>query len=63
MTYTNEDSLRVSENDDGSLTIEWDPNDPRYFHLNTMTENELQDYLTKALEKFIEDFQKNESVQ
>lgn len=53
MTYTNEDSLRVSENEDGTLAIEWDPRDPRYFHMNEMTEDELQNYITTALEEFI----------
>jgi len=53
MTYTSEDSLKVNENEDGTLAIEWDPNDPRYSHFNTMTEEELNDYLTKALEEFI----------
>lgn len=53
MTYTNEDSLKVSENEDGTLAIEWDPRDPRYFHMNDMTQDELQSYITTALEEFI----------
>ena len=53
MTYTSEDSLKVTENDDGTLAIEWDPNDPRYAHFNGMSEEELNDYVTKALEHFI----------
>jgi chromosome segregation ATPase len=40
MTYT-EDSLKVSENDDGTLCVEWDSNDPKYAIFNTMTENEV----------------------
>ena len=52
MTYT-EDSLKVSENDDGTLCVEWDSNDPKYAIFNTMTEDELQSYITKALEEFI----------
>lgn len=53
MTFTNEDSLKVSENDDGTFAIEWDPNDPRYAHFNEMTEEQLNDYIIKALEEFI----------
>ena len=53
MTYTSEDSLKVSENDDGTLVIEWDPNDPRYAMFNDMTQDELQSYITTALEEFI----------
>ncbi len=61
MTYSNEDSLRVSENEDGTFAIEWDPNDPRYTHMNGMTQDELQSYITRALEEFIKE-QENESV-
>jgi hexokinase len=60
MTYT-EDSLRVSENDDGTLAIEWDPNDPKYAIFNSMTQDELQDYITKALEQFIAEHESNYS--
>lgn len=60
MTYT-EDSLKVSENDDGTLAIEWDPNDPKYAIFNEMTQEELQEYLTKALEEFIAKCQEDES--
>ena len=60
MTYT-EDSLKVSENDDGTLAIEWDPNDPKYAIFNEMTQEELQEYLTKALEQFIAQCQEDES--
>jgi hypothetical protein len=61
MTYTSEDSLRVSENDDGTLAIEWDPNDPRYTLFNEMSQEELQAYITRALEEFIKQHE-NESV-
>lgn len=53
MTYSSEDSLKVSENEDGTFAIEWDPNDPRYAIFNTMTEDEMQEFMNKALEEFI----------
>jgi len=53
MTYTNEDSLKVTENEDGTFAVEWDPNDPKYMFMNDMTQDELQNYFTEALEKFI----------
>jgi hypothetical protein len=56
-----EDSLKVSENDDGTLAIEWDPNDPRYAIFNTMTEDEMQDYITKALEEFMAEYASDNS--
>jgi len=61
MTYTSEDSLKVSENEDGTLEIEWDPNDPRYSFLNTMSQEELNDYFTHALDEYIKQIE-NESV-
>lgn len=57
MTYTNEDSLKVSENEDGTFGIEWDPNDPKYSFMNTMTQEELNDYFTHALEEFIKEIE------
>jgi hypothetical protein len=62
MTFTNEDSLKVTENEDGTLGIEWDPNDPRYSFLNDMQEEELNEYFTRALEAFIKEHE-NEPVQ
>ena len=53
MTYTSQDSLKITENEDGTIGIEWDSNDPRYSFMNTMSEEELQAYITKALEEFI----------
>jgi len=58
--YT-EDSLKVTENEDGTLAIEWDPNDPKYAIFNTMTEDELQDYITRALEEFIKQYESSGS--
>ena len=62
MTYS-EDSLRVTENDDGTLGVEWNPNDPKYSFLNTMTQDELQSYFTRALEEFIKECEANGTVQ
>jgi hypothetical protein len=62
MTYTSEDSLKITENEDGTLGIEWDANDPRYFHMNEMTQDELQSYITTALEEFIKECEANGPV-
>lgn len=63
MTYTSEDSLKVTENDDGTLGIEWDPNDPRYAHFNTMTEEELNTYITTALQHFINQIEAEDNAE
>lgn len=63
MTYTSEDSLKVSENEDGTLAIEWDPNDPRYSLFNEMSQEELQEYVTKALEQFIQQHEAEDNAE
>ena len=57
MTYTDEDSLKILENEDGSIGIEWDPNDPKYSFLNDMTQEELNAYFTRALEEYIKEIE------
>lgn len=49
MTYTGEDSLTLTEQEDGSLKIEWDTEDPRYSMLNGLSEEEIQSLLMKAI--------------
>lgn len=53
MMSTNEDqdSLKVNENEDGTFTIEWDGNDPRYSFLNDLTEEQITELLTRGLEE------------
>lgn len=44
-----EDSLRITETDDGYL-IEWDSEDPKWSFLNYMTEEEVNELLQEAVE-------------
>jgi len=55
MTYTNEDSLKVTEQEDGTFSISWDENDPRYTYLNSMNPEELNAYFTNALEQYLKE--------
>jgi hypothetical protein len=54
--YTNEDSLQVTEMEDGTFQIEWDKNDPRYSWMNELTEQQLQTILTEAIEKKVKEY-------
>ena len=36
------DSLKVSQNEDGSFTLEWDKEDPQWKFLNGLTSQEIQ---------------------
>jgi len=54
------DSLVVTEKEDGTFEIGWDPNDPKYSFLNDMSQEELNAYFTRALEEYIKEIE-NES--
>ena len=37
------DSLKVTQNEDGSFTLDWDKKDPEWSWMNDLTSKELQD--------------------
>ena len=60
MTATNqnqeiEDSLKVTENDDGTFTIEWDPCDSRYSVWNDLTQEQMSAMIEESIKKLIEE--------
>ena len=44
------DSLKVSQNEDGTFTLEWDKEDPRWSFLNNMTSKEIQTIVEQAVD-------------
>jgi len=36
------DSLKVDQNEDGTFTLEWDKDDPKWKHLNGLTTKEIE---------------------
>lgn len=50
-----EDTLQVTENEDGTLSISWDENDPKYSFLNGLTEAEVTAILEQSIQRMIED--------
>tara|TARA_Y100000022_G_scaffold137520_1_gene119607 strand:+ start:563 stop:748 length:186 start_codon:yes stop_codon:yes gene_type:complete len=44
------DSLKVSQNEDGTFTLEWDNEDPRWSFLNNMTSKEIQTIVEQAVD-------------
>ena len=44
------DSLKVSQNEDGTFTLEWDKEDPRWSFLNNMTSKEIQTAVEQAVD-------------
>lgn len=53
----NHDSLKVSEDSDGSFIVEWDRNDPRYKQFNDMSSEEFEIYVNKILRTAIDEYQ------
>jgi len=50
-----EDGLTVKENEDGSFTLEWDKNDPRYSMFNEFSEEQMTAMLELGLQQIIEE--------
>ena len=47
---TNADSLKVIQNEDGSYSLEWDKNDPKWKFLNSLTEGQIQSMIRSAVQ-------------
>jgi|TARA_B100000035_G_scaffold204878_1_gene175173 hypothetical protein len=45
----NDDSLTVEQNQDGSFTLEWDKEDPKWNFLNGLTSKEITAMIETAL--------------
>ena len=52
---TAEDSLKISQNEDGSFTIEWDKQDSRWSWLNGLTQKEIQVIVQQAIRDYLND--------
>ena len=45
-----QDSLKISQNKDGSFSVEWDKKDPKWNFLNNLTSKEIQTMVEKVVE-------------
>jgi len=50
-----EDGLTVKENEDGSFTLEWDKNDPRYSMFNEFSEEQMTAMLELGLQQILQE--------
>ena len=57
---TADDSLKISQNEDGSFTIEWDKQDSRWSWLNGLTQKEIQVIVRQAVQDYINDLKSPE---
>jgi hypothetical protein len=46
-----EDTFRITKNDDGSYTADWDPQDPKWSFLNNLTSKEIQIIVEQAVKE------------
>jgi len=44
-----QDSLKISQNEDGTFTLDWDKNDPNWKCLNGLTSDQIQDIIRQAI--------------
>lgn len=49
----NLDTLNIERNEDGSFSLQWDPNDPNWTWLNDMTSDEIKIMIEEALDDYI----------
>ena len=45
-----DDSLKITQNDDGSYTMDWDKEDPNWKWLNGLTSSEIQVIVQQAIQ-------------
>ena len=52
------DSLQVTENADGTFTLDWSPDDPKWSWMNNLTSAEIQIIVEQAIKSHIEENKK-----
>ena len=51
----NADSLKITQNEDGSFTMDWDKEDPNWSWLNGLTSKEIQVIVEQAIKDHLND--------
>ena len=49
------DSLKITQNEDGSFSMDWDPQDPNWKWLNGLTSKEIQVIMEQAIKDYLND--------
>lgn len=50
-----EDTLKITKNEDGSFTADWDPQDPNWKWMNCLTTQEIQVIMEAAIKDYCND--------
>lgn len=62
MDLSDTDSLKVTEQEDGTFLVEWDENDPQWSLFNGLSQEDMQTLITNAIEAYINDIEESENV-
>jgi hypothetical protein len=49
------DSLKITQNEDGSFAVDWSPDDPKWSWMNSLTSKEIQVIMQQAIEDYLND--------
>jgi len=49
-----EDTLKITENEDGTFAMDWDPQDPKWSWLNGLTSKEIQVIVEQAIKDYLD---------
>jgi len=52
---TADDSLKISQNEDGSFSVDWSPDDPKWSWMNKLTNAEIKIIMEQAIADFLAD--------
>jgi len=53
------DSLKISQNEDGTFTMDWDSEDPKWSWLNGLTQKDIQVIVEQAIKDYLDDFERS----
>ena len=62
MDLSNEDSLKVTEQEDGTFLIEWDGDDPQWSIFNGLSQEEMESFFIEAVQSYLNDIKESENV-
>ena len=54
------DSLKISQNEDGTFTMDWDSEDPKWSWLNGLTQKDIQVIVEQAIKDYLDDLKSPE---
>ena len=49
-----EDTLKITENEDGTFAMDWNPQDPKWSWLNGLTSKEIQVIVEQAIKDYLD---------